>query len=72
MDKQNKPSIPLPNVLDKLSTYADILARFGPGSAEALEFYSAHQNLPAFAEHARDLERLEQEDWPPIRVSGRN
>ncbi len=57
-----KSLIPSPLEVERLSEYASILAKFGTGSSQALAFFRANGNLHLFVEHARDLERLEQED----------
>lgn len=69
-------AVPCPKALRSLSEYADVLARFGAGSPEALALYQASQTLPGFAENAHQLERLQEEDlgpcsgfsakWPPL------
>jgi hypothetical protein len=53
------PSLP---ALEKLSEYANLLAKFGANSFEAEAFYWANMNLPNFAENARDLKRLQHDD----------
>ncbi len=62
MERKSESSVPSAEVFQKLSDYADVLARFGHNSPEAVAFYHANQSLSLFAEHAHDLERLEQED----------
>lgn len=62
MEGSSGSLVPSPRVFEKLSEYADLLAKFGPHSPEAAAFYHANEHLPLFAEHAHDLERLEQED----------
>ncbi len=67
MEQRPGTLVPSPDVLEKLSEYAGLLARFGPRSSEAVAFYHAHEHLPVFAYHAHDLERLEEEDHGPER-----
>ncbi len=62
MEEESGSVVPSPHVVEKLSEYADLLAKFGPGSPQAEAFYQASKQLPLFAENAHDLERLEQED----------
>ena len=69
MEGKSGSLVPSPNVVEKLSEYADVLAKFGPGSPEAAAFHHANEHLPLFTENAHDLERLEQEDrdWPGLK-----
>jgi len=61
MGKDAVSSTPSPKTFAKLIEYSNLLAQFGPNSAEAEEFHRANQHVP-FVEHANDLRRLEQED----------
>jgi hypothetical protein len=58
----NGSHVPSGAVIEKLSEYANILAKHGPDSPEARTFYEMNKDLPAFSVNARDLESLERED----------
>lgn len=62
MEIESESFVPSPEAFAKLAEYADLLARFGASSSEAMTHYNANQNIPQFAGHARDLHRLEQDD----------
>jgi hypothetical protein len=63
MEERSGSFVPSRLVVEKLSEYANLLAKYGPRSPQAAEFYEKNAHLSMFPENAQDLQQLEQEDW---------